>query len=273
VFAEVVSDRGRGPAVVYMPGIDGSGQLLLGTAARLEERFRLLRLRYRLSANPSQRSYAHLASSAIEAVSLRGVDRMVLLAESFGGAVALRAAIDFPEQVGALALVNTFAHYRRRSRLALSRVGLRMTPAWLVAAGRTILAPRLLFGGRDDRSAIQDFIGRQKGGRTTQSKAETTVVLWGLDEGYHSRLRMIQSLDLRADLGRVRQPVVLFASGRDRIVDSVRQAKEMAAALPDAEAVTLDGRGHVVLPLADIDWPNQIDRLIARVPAPNQEQS
>ena len=43
---------------------------------------------------------------------------MVLLAESFRGAVAPRV-----EQVGALALVNTFAHYRRRSRLALSRVG------------------------------------------------------------------------------------------------------------------------------------------------------
>ena len=275
MFAEVVSDRGRGwpipgwgggePAVVYLPGIDGSGQLLLGTAARLEERFRLLRLRYRLSANPSHRSYAHLASSVIEAVSLRGVDRMVLLAESFGGAVALRAAIDFPGQVEALALVNTFAHYRSRSRLALSRVGLRMTPAWLVAAGRTILAPRLLFGGRDDRAAVEDFIGRQKRGRANPSTAENAAVVWGLDEGYHSRLRMIQGLDLRSELGSVRQPVVVFASGRDRIVDSVRQAREMAAALPDVEVVTLDGRGHVVLPLADIDWPARVERLIARV--------
>ena len=259
--------------MVYLPGIDGSGQLLLGTAARLEERFRLIRLRYRLSANPAHRSYAHLASSAIEAISLRGVDRMVLLAESFGGAVALRAAIDYPGQVVALALVNTFAHYRRRSRLALSRVGLRMTPARLVAAGRTILAPRLLFGGRDDRAAIQDFIGRQKRGRGNPSTTETAPVLWGLDEGYHSRLRMIQGLDLRGDLGRVRQPVVLFASGRDRIVDSVRQAREMAAALPDVEVVTLDGRGHVVLPLAELDWPAQIDRLLARVGEGSQQSS
>jgi pimeloyl-ACP methyl ester carboxylesterase len=144
MFAEVVSDRGRGPVLVYLPGIDGSGELLLGTAARLEERFRLLRLRYRLSANPRHRSYAHLAASVVEAVSLRGVDRMALLAESFGGAVALRAAIDFPQRVAALALVNSFVHYRRRTRLALSRVGLRLTPAWLVAsssAGATI-APR-----------------------------------------------------------------------------------------------------------------------------------
>ena len=90
MFAEVLSDRGRGTTVVYLPGIDGSGQLLLGTAPRLEERYRLVRMRYRLSANPDHRTYAHLARSAIEAVTLRGVERMVLLAESFGGAVALQ---------------------------------------------------------------------------------------------------------------------------------------------------------------------------------------
>jgi pimeloyl-ACP methyl ester carboxylesterase len=275
VFAEVVSDRGRGATIVYVPGIDGSGQLLLGTAARLEERYRLLRLRYRLSANPSHRTYAHLAASTIEAVSLRGVDRMVLLAESFGGAVALRAAIDFPERVTALALVNTFAHYRRRRRLAMSRIGLRLTPDWLVRAGRSMLAPRLLFGGRDDRAAIEDFVGRQRPSRTDASgAAPVPTVVWGLDEGYHCRLRMIQGLDLRRDLGRILQPVTLFASGRDRIVDSARQAREMAGALPDAQVVDLDGRGHVVLPLADIDWPAHLERLIARaVPRPRIESS
>jgi pimeloyl-ACP methyl ester carboxylesterase len=256
--------------LVYLPGIDGSGELLLGTAARLEERFRLLRLRYRLSANPRHRSYAHLAASVVEAVSLRGVDRMALLAESFGGAVALRAAIDFPQRVAALALVNSFVHYRRRTRLALSRVGLRLTPAWLVAAGRSVLAPRLLFGGRDDRAAIEDFIAPKRRGRARQSTAEASVV-WGLDEGYPSRLRMIQGLDLRGDLGSVRQPVVLFASGRDRIVDSVRQARAMAGVLPDVEVIELEGRGHVVLPLADIDWPAHVERLIARARDRNQE--
>jgi hypothetical protein len=58
--------------------------------------------------------------------------------------------------------------------------------------------------------------------------------------------------------------VTLFASGRDRIVDSARQAREMAGSLPDAQVVDLDGRGHVVLPLADIDWPAHLERLIVR---------
>jgi pimeloyl-ACP methyl ester carboxylesterase len=268
MFTEVVSDRGQGPVLIYLPGIDGSGQLLLGTAPRLEERFRLIRLRYRLSANPEHRTYSHLASSAIETVSLRGADRVMLLAESFGGAVALRAAIDSPEAVAALALVNTFAHYRRRVRLSLSRLGMQVTPDWMIALGRRILAPALLFGGPGERRAMEEF---QRAGGSPKGRAGAG---WApLDHGYPSRLRMIQSLDLRGELGRVRQPVALFASGRDRIVDAVRQARLMASLLPDAELEILEGRGHVVLPVADIDWPAHLERLWrrseGRAPAPS----
>src|SRR5688572_17584350 len=184
-------------------------------------------MRYRLSANPDHRTYAHLARSAVEAVTMRGVERMVLLAESFGGAVALQAALDFPGQVEALALVNTFAHYRRRSSLAVSCVVLRSTPAWAIKAGRRIFAPRLLFGGRRDRQAIEEFLGRRGRAtrpdasravarpaqpRTQAKRGDATEVVWGLDEGYHCRMRMIQGLDLRRELSQVRQPVTLFAS-------------------------------------------------------------
>jgi pimeloyl-ACP methyl ester carboxylesterase len=257
VFAEVVSDRGRGPTtLVYLPGIDGSGELLLGTAARLEQRFRLIRLRYRLSSNPEHRTYTHLASSAIAAVSLRGVDRPLLLAESFGGAVALRAALDFPDRVAAVALVNTFAFFRRRLRLRASRVGLRLSPPWALGLGRRLLAPALLFSARRDTSTVAEFDASTGGS-------------WRLPDGYPTCLRMIQGLDLRDELGAVRQPVALFASGRDRIVDSVRQAREMERLLPDVEVEVFEDRGHVVLPVGEIDWPARLERLAQRAHAPS----
>jgi pimeloyl-ACP methyl ester carboxylesterase len=251
MFAEVLSDRGRGRTLVYLPGIDGSGELLLGTAARLEDCFRLIRVRYRLGTSSDHRTYHHLASSVIEAVALRGADRMILLAESFGGAVALRAAIDFPAAVDALALVNTFAHYGRRARLAASRVVLGSTPPALVALGRRLFARRFLFGS-GDRTTVDQFVGGGAAGR--------------LDPGYPPRLRMIHGLDLRRDLQRVHQPVALFASESDRIVDAVAQAKVMASLLPNVELEVLAGRGHVVLPAPDIDWPGRLERLAARIP-------
>ena len=49
MIARIVDDAG-GPSapLIYLPGVDGTGELLLGTAARLIERFRLIRLRYEL---------------------------------------------------------------------------------------------------------------------------------------------------------------------------------------------------------------------------------
>jgi pimeloyl-ACP methyl ester carboxylesterase len=255
MFAEVVSDRGRGPALVYVPGIDGSGQLLLGTAERLEQRFRLIRVRYRLSSNAEHRTYAHVAATVVETVALRGVDRMLLLAESFGGAVALRAALDFPDRVAGLALVNTFPHYGRQVRIGIGRLGVRLMPGWLLELGRRLLAPALLLGSGADRAVAAELVGRDRGG-------------WRLPDCYPACLLMIQKLDLRPELGSVGQPVALFASGKDRIVDAVRQAKEMARLLPNAELEIFEDRGHVVLPAPDIDWPARMERLMERAASP-----
>jgi pimeloyl-ACP methyl ester carboxylesterase len=183
MFTEVVSDRGSGPVVVYVPGIDGTGNLLMSTADRLEQRFRLLRLRYVLGVNEKNQTYEHLAKSLVQTVSLRGVDSMILLAESFGGAVAMQAALDHADRVQALALVNTFPRFHSRLQLGLSSFGSALVPAWLVAWGRRNLAPRLLFGGHRDAAAADSFRNTDAG--------------WKLDEGYRARFRMIRGLDGR----------------------------------------------------------------------------
>lgn len=176
---------------------------------------------------------------------------MLLLAESFGGAVALRAALDFPDRIAALALVNTFPHYGRQVRVGISRLGVRLLPGWLMELGRRLLAPALLLGSGADRAVAAELVGRERGA-------------WRLPDCYPACLLMIQRLDLRGELGRVTQPVALYASGRDRIVDAVRQAEEMARLLPNAELEIFEERGHVILPAPDIDWPGRIERLLER---------
>jgi pimeloyl-ACP methyl ester carboxylesterase len=132
----------------------------------------------------------------------------------------------------------------------------------MIAIGRRLLAPSLLFGGPGERQAIEEFLGDSR-------PPSTPKRVMTLDEGYPARLRMIRGLDLRSELKRVRQPVALFASERDRIVDAVRQAREMASLLPNAELEILVGRGHVVLPVREIDWPARLERLAERVQAPS----
>ena len=50
----------------------------------------------------------------LESRSRRDGQRTVILAESFGGAVALTLALARPDLVGRLVLVNTFAHFPAR---------------------------------------------------------------------------------------------------------------------------------------------------------------
>jgi pimeloyl-ACP methyl ester carboxylesterase len=200
--AELLSDRGQGLPVVYVPGIDGTGELLLGSAARLEERYRLLRLHYPtepLDGRPAAEldSYERLAASCAEAIRGAGVERCVVVAESFGGAVALQLALDHPELVRGLIVVNSFVRFPAQARLWLGWKLSVLVPRFAFDAFRRLLGPWFLFADRHDRRAIADF-----------------QALWGtfFDEGYRRRMGMITRLDLRRRVGELAQPLMLLAS-------------------------------------------------------------
>lgn len=243
MIARVLDVRGHGPALAYLPGIDGTGRLLLGCAERLERRFRLVCLRYEAE---GEDSYGALAASAAAELRGAGVDATLLVAESFGGAVALRMALDHPDLVRGAAIVNSFARYPSPGRLRVSRALAPLVTPSLFRLGRRALAPWALFGARRNPEVVRAF---QAVGGT-----------W-FDDGYRRRLRMIQGLDLVAELPRLAAPVALFAADRDRIVRSVSAARAMLAALPDAELQVLPGAGHLVLPLEDEPWPERLERL------------
>ncbi len=245
--AKVKADRGEGTTVLYVPGIDGTGELLLGCAPRLEAHFRLLRFSY--SAGSEEDQYRALADSVARAAQAAGVERCLVLCESFGGAVGLQLALDHPALVRGVMVVNSFAHYSKPGRLHLSRLLAPFVPKVFFRAGRHLFAPFTLFGKRSASSALQAF--RQLGGAY-------------FDEAFMRRLGMLERLDLRPRLAEIRQPVSLFAGDRDRIVASVDCLRAMATALPNAQFEIIPGGGHLVLPLDDEPWPERLQELARR---------
>lgn len=248
MLAHIHADRGSGRPVVYVPGIDATGELLLGTCERIEDEFRLLRLAY--TAGAEDDSYAGLASSIAHALHDAGIEHTLILAESFGVAVALRTALDHPGLVAGLALVNGFAHYKRRAALAWSRFSAPLVPAWAFELGRGWFAAGRLFGKHVDEDTLRRF--------------HELPPSDGFDRAYLRRMAMIAALDLRPELYRVTQPVTLFASTDDQVVASLEEAREMAALLPNAELRVLEGAGHVVLPCPDEPWVERLRELEAR---------
>jgi len=251
MHAEILATSGAGPPLVYVPGVDGSGELLLGTAARLERHFRLTRLRY---AGDGSGDYVTLARSVAACLQAgpgaEGQQRVLVLAESFGVGLALQLALDHPERVAAMALVNGFAHYSKRLELRLTRLLFRITPGSWIRLARGSFARQGLLYPRRDAAAMQAL--------------RALDAAW-FGPSYLERLAWIAGLDLRARLGEVRCPVALFAADEDRIVRSVAAAREMQAALPDAELTLLRRAGHVVLPLVEEPWEERLLALARRV--------
>lgn len=247
--AAVLDTRGSGPPLVYVPGIDGSGEMLLGGARRLERRFRLTRLRY---GGDASGGYAELARSVVERFDELAVERPLVLAESFGAAVALQVALDQPARVAGLALVNGFARFDDRLGLAITRGVFALAPQAWIHAGRRRFAQRGLFAPRRDERALDELLALRGD--------------W-FDERYRARLAWIARLDLRPRLGEVRCPVALFAADHDRVVAALRAGHEMAARIPDCELTVLERAGHVVLPLDEEPWVERMERLARRAGA------
>src|SRR5215207_6323956 len=97
----------RRPFLLYLAGLDGTGRLL-HRQQQLHEDYQVECVAYPQDA---VHSYGELADLAIGALERAGGG--VVLAESFGGAVALLATLRRPELVRRLVLVNTFAYFPR----------------------------------------------------------------------------------------------------------------------------------------------------------------
>jgi pimeloyl-ACP methyl ester carboxylesterase len=246
--AKLRGDAGSGMAVVYVPGIDGTGDLMLGLEQRLERAVRLIRVCYDVDDEGCADTYEALAASVAEVVRSRGVERCLVIAESFGGAVALQLALSEPQLVAGLMVVNSFAYYSRRAHLALMLALSPFVTEWTFNFARKHFAPKKLFG-RSDPKALADF------------QALPGV---DFDEGYLRRARMIQGLDLRPKVAGVTQPVALFAGDKDQVVPSVRSLGELQRLLLDATLEVLPGGGHVVLPLEEEPWLERVFDLAER---------
>lgn len=235
--AELLADEGSRdelPPTVYVPGIDGSGEMLFDAAPRLARRRRLLRLRYTCG---GEDSYAHLAATVAACLAKHDAVPAHLLAESFGVAVALRVALDHPGVVHSLTLANGFAHYSPRVRLWLTRLAAPLVTPGLFRLGRRLVGVRGLLGRHPDPEIARALLSRDAN---------------GLDRGYRARLAMIADLDLRDELPRITRPALVLVSERDRVVPP-RAGLELARALPQATLQVVEDAGHVVLPMLPVE--------------------
>jgi len=162
---------------------------------------------------------------------------VVVVGESFGGALALSFALANPQVVRALVILNSFPRFLPQARLTLALQALRVMPWEAMPLVRRLTAFRL-HSRYTHRAEIRRFMELTK---------ETSR------DGYVGRLRILQAYDVRDRLSELAMPVLFLASERDHLVPAVREAQSMASRVPQATVRILPGHGHICLIAPNLD--------------------
>jgi len=217
------------PLALLIPGLDGTGRLFYRQLEALGVRYRVCPWSY----GPETDFDLHdLARKLGEATAEEKPGSILIVGESFGGLVALDYVLLYPERVQRLVLENAFPCYRRRLRARLAHA----------------LIPLLLLGvGQRIKDFVVDRTLRQEGilveDRRLLQEAMRHINLGA----YRRRLELIRKVDLRPHLPQITVPTVLLASGRDKLVPSIREAHFMASQIPNARVYEFPEAGHALL--------------------------
>ncbi|MFN6478436.1 alpha/beta hydrolase [Nostoc sp. DedQUE07] len=222
------------PLLVYLPGMDGTGQLLRSQTAGLEAGFdvRCLALpRKDLNTwDVLTKSVLDLIDAELEKSSQRPV---YLCGESFGGCLAMKVAIQAPHLFRRIILINPASSFQLRPWLSWASQLTYLVPSGLYDIGALGLLPFLASLSRISRSDRHDLL-------KTMRSVPSETVLW--------RLSLLRDFHVDEEkLRRLTQPVLLIAGASDRLLPSVSEVNRIGNILPNKKIVVLPHCGHACL--------------------------
>lgn len=223
--------QGSGPPFVYIAGIEGTGRLFYKQAADLARDHTVVSFPLRPDGRYTMDALVEDVGQILRQV---GAERepATVLGESFGGALAMSAALAYPALFRRMVLVNTFPWFAHRRKIKFGVLVYSVVPYRLVGAYRRLNHGRELFGPdvtHEDRRLFREH---------------TRAVPY---EGYLSRMKIVRDIDLRPHLHKISTPTLVVAGTADRLFDSVGAAQIIVQHIPRARLKLLEGTGHTAL--------------------------
>lgn len=223
------------PLFVFLPGMDGTGELLRTQTSGLGKGFNV-----RCLAIPPDdlTSWDGLAEQVIELIQAelthaQAQAPVYLCGESFGGCLAIKVALKAPDLFARIILVNPASAFRRRAWVKWGAQAVQWLPSPIYRLSSAGLLPFLAAPHRmasEDRQALLE----------TMTRVPQRTSVW--------RLALLNEFDvLEPELSELTQPVLLVASAADRLLPSVAEANRLLSYLPNANLVVLPNSGHACL--------------------------
>jgi len=228
------------PLFVFLPGMDGTGDLLRVQTDGLGRTFDLRCLAIPPDDLTTWHDLTEQTVALIRAELEGNSERPVYLCgESFGGCLAIKVALRAPQLFQRLVLINPASSFHRRPWIHWSAEVTKLLPDSLYQLSCIALMPFLASLERistADRVALLDAM---------QSVTQASSI-W--------RIALLRDFQVSAaQLRRITQPVLIVASAGDRLLPSVHEAQLLTNALPRAFMHILPNSGHACLLEADVN--------------------
>ena len=160
-----------------------------------------------------------------------GIDRAALVGHAFGATVAMRVAIDRPERVAALVLVDIAARIGDKTRASLL--------GWAETVEREGMGPLV------DAAMDRWFVQRMHRDHPETIQFYSIMYAANPPMGYAANCRGIPLFDVRDKLSLIRCPTLVVAGLEDRSV-TVAEKTALAAGIPGARLVVVPDASHTV---------------------------
>ncbi len=228
------ASRATLPLFLFLPGMDGTGELLRPQLSGLRRFFDI----HCLSLPPDDvtgwdgllEQLAHWISREKQQSPSRPI---YLCGESFGGCLALQLAALFPQLCHRLILINPASSAIRHPWMEWGASITRWLPDSVYRLSTLGLLPLLIAPERVSLSNRQALL-------SAMQSVSPLSAAW--------RISLLSKFVLeKLPLERILQPVLLLASGADRLLPSVAEAGRLVRYLPNSQKVLLPESGHACL--------------------------
>ncbi len=222
------------PLFIFLPGMDGTGQLLQPQLAGLGTAFDIRCLSIPSDDLTDWDGLVEQAANLIEIEHKRVFPRSIYLCgESFGACLALKLAAHFTQLCARLILVNPASSVSRLPWMGWGASVTQLLPDPLYRISTLGLLPFLIAPQRVSHPNRQALLAAMQS-VTPESAA------W--------RLSLLSQFTVdQLPLKRIEQPTLVLASGADRLLPSSTEAERLVSYLPNAQKMLLPESGHACL--------------------------
>lgn len=251
---------GRGRPLVLVPGLAGGWRLLWPLARQLSRHCEVYLCGLRGDRDPwigleggpgvpwDLSDYAHDLKDLIDRLDLSSP---AVMGVSFGGAIALQFAIDYPQSLSSLMVYGADSRFRTSIASTIAR---RVLERYPLPTDSPFVNQffHLLYGKKPDPGPVVDFVIRR---------------IWETGQRVMARrLAQLESFDIAEQLWRIEVPTLVQAGGRDVIVPASRQ-RLLAESISGARFRTIEDSGHIGFLTHRVEVVRGVRQHMARVHA------